>query len=65
MTKSSFTSEEKELIRAYKIVAEVVRLYGDIYLPIFERLHLEIQVLKQRDNLRSLAGKISQETDID
>lgn len=38
-----------DLTRAVKIAARVVVLYGDVYLPIFNRLHSELE--KAKENL--------------
>ena len=39
----------EDLTRAVKIAARVVVLYGDVYLPIFNRLHSELE--KAKENL--------------
>ena len=42
------------LLEGYAILAGIVKLYGDQYLPIFERLHLEIE---NRKTTRRLIDK--------
>lgn len=38
-----------DLVRATKIAAKVVALYGDVYLPIFKRMHTELENAKQKE----------------
>lgn len=38
-----------DLLRATKIAAKVVALYGDVYLPIFKRMHTELESAKQKE----------------
>ena len=44
-----------ELERAYTIAAEIVQKFGDTYLPLFERLHMEMQKRQTSLELRSIA----------
>jgi hypothetical protein len=46
---------EKQLLEAYRIAAEIVSRYGDAYLPVFERLHMEVQKLNATSDLKSIA----------
>ena len=48
-----------DLERAYIIAAEIVQRYGDTYLPIFERLHIEMQKLRQKQDLKDIAMNIA------
>lgn len=48
-----------DIVDAYKFMAEVVTIYGDKYLPIFERLHREIEEHKEKDELLELAKNIT------
>lgn len=50
---------EKDLRRAYKTVARVVRDYGTNYLVIFERLHKELEQLKSNKIVLDLALTIA------
>lgn len=43
---------------ALKIAAAVVTKYGELYLPIFERLLIEAEKLKKHSNLKNLAEQI-------
>lgn len=45
---------------AHDIAAKVVAKFGDVYLPIFERLHNELQTIEANYNLKSLAIQISE-----
>lgn len=44
-----------ELERAVKTAARVVSLYGEIYLPVFERLHEELEKMKRLEEKKILA----------
>lgn len=59
MKKEFFDSEEpirdEDIQRAYKIAAKVVAMYGDIYLPIFMRLHNELKKIEEREKIKLLA----------
>ena len=39
----------------------MVNEHGDTYLPIFERLKEELEILKQREALKSYARKVANE----
>ncbi|MBL3591682.1 MAG: hypothetical protein JMN24_18160 [gamma proteobacterium endosymbiont of Lamellibrachia anaximandri] len=48
-----------DIINAYEVVARIVTIYGDIYLPIFERLHREIEEHKMKNKMLNIAKDIS------
>ncbi|MES1226212.1 MAG: hypothetical protein ABUT20_62630 [Bacteroidota bacterium] len=48
-----------EIFEARKLAAKVVALYGDLYLPIFNRLHEELIANEQRNKLKELALEIA------
>lgn len=50
---------EEQLREAYKIAADIVARYGDAYLPVFERLHKEVQKLNVASDLKSIALNIA------
>ncbi len=56
-----------EVLRdCYKIMAKVVSIQGEKFLPIFERLHMEIKLREKNKNLIQIANQIaSLETRID
>jgi hypothetical protein len=43
----------------YAVMAEVVTRYGDTYLPIFERIHKELEARKKRQALLDKALRLS------
>ncbi|MBE7172358.1 MAG: hypothetical protein INR73_17355 [Williamsia sp.] len=49
---------DSDLNRAIKIAARVVVLYGDVYLPIFNRLHIELMKLKEKKEAENLAFQL-------
>jgi hypothetical protein len=51
--KNSLTLEELE--RCYIIAARVVAEFGDTYLPLFERMHREVEMAKKASELKRLA----------
>lgn len=55
--------KEDDLDRCYKIMAKVVKKHGDDFLPIFERLHKEIQAREERNKLRNIALKVADENE--
>jgi bacterioferritin (cytochrome b1) len=55
--KNHFSIEELE--HAFKIAARVVALYGETYLPIFNRLHEEVLMAKGKQNQKSLAMQLA------
>ncbi len=48
-----------DIEQSYKIVARIIATYGDKYLPIFERLHREIDKKKSIKHLLDIALNIS------
>lgn len=50
---------KKDIEEDYKIAAEIVALYGDGYLPVFERVHREMEKIIEADGIKSLALKIA------
>ena len=49
-----------DVVRAYKFIANIVTIYGDKYLPIFERLHNEVIKQKSNNELLDIAKNITQ-----
>lgn len=47
--KSSEKITVEDLLHATKIAAKVISLYGDVYLPIFKRLHTELEKAQQQE----------------
>ncbi|MFD1258576.1 hypothetical protein ACFQ3S_17350 [Mucilaginibacter terrae] len=43
---------------AYQASAKIVALYGDIYLPLFERMHQELKKAEAAVDLKTLALQI-------
>jgi hypothetical protein len=54
MTKSNIIKDE-QLLKCYHIAARIVSLYGDAYLPVFKRLHKEVEMRKANDELMTVA----------
>lgn len=50
-----------DLERAYVIAAEIVQKFGDIYLPLFERLHDEMKKHEAKRDLKLIALNIVKE----
>ena len=50
---------EQQLNQARICAAQIVSRFGDIYLPIFERLSKELDVLQTRKQARNLALSIA------
>lgn len=59
MTTLKTETTNEQLREGYRIAAEVVALYGDAYLPLFQRLHGEIQKLSDTAELKSIALQIA------
>jgi len=55
--KADITDELLE--ECYLFTAQIVEVFGDKYLPIFERLHAEIQIRKERRETLKKALKIA------
>lgn len=47
------------LEECYVLVAKIVDCYGDAYLPIFERLHYELEQRRKQKDLINIAKRIS------
>lgn len=50
---------DEQLRECYAVMAEVITRYGDSYLPIFERIHKELEVRKERQTLIDEALRLS------
>ncbi len=48
-----------DLEDGYRKIAILIDLYGDVYLPIFIRLHKEIEAKKEADKFKLLAMKVA------
>jgi hypothetical protein len=59
MTEISYTYTLEELQHLREIAAKVVALHGDVYLPIFECVHRELEARKQQTDLKALALKVA------
>jgi hypothetical protein len=59
---ASYNSLEKIKI-AYRASAKIVALYGDRYLPLFERMHEELKKVEAAFDLKTLAINISSSED--
>jgi pimeloyl-CoA synthetase len=59
MQKEKAISNE-QIEKAYEIIARIIRDYGDVYLPIFKRLHEEKEARKAKGDLRNIALQIAQ-----
>jgi hypothetical protein len=40
---------------AYCELAKIIKLYGDVYLPIFERLHNELKIIESKNAIKQIA----------
>lgn len=49
----------EQLYEVYHIAASVVTKYGDVYIPIFKRLHKEVQKIEEETQIKTLALKIA------
>ncbi len=47
------------LQESYELVAHIVAKHGEVYLPIFERLHTEIEQRKDKDDMLAKARTIA------
>jgi hypothetical protein len=50
----------EEIEHAYKIAARIVAKFGDAYLHTFQRLHEELQIRYQQQDLKSIALNVAQ-----
>jgi hypothetical protein len=55
------TIQPEQLRRALKIAARVVVLYGDAYVPLFERLRQEVMKLDEEKKTESLAIQLAKQ----
>lgn len=53
----------EDLEAAYNVAAKVVAIYGEIYLPIFERLQFELDIFDKKKKLLEKAKKIADDMD--
>lgn len=53
------TVSDEDLAKAYKIMAKVIRDHGDKYLPVFQRLHEEMETRKSKQGLKDIALQIA------
>ena len=53
---------EEEIQEAYRQAAVIVAKYGDVYLPIFERLETEIREIKKQKTLLKKAIEVASMT---
>lgn len=51
---------DENLQAAYKIIAGIVRQHGETYLPVFKRIHEEVELRKKQNDLLSLAIQIAE-----
>lgn len=45
----------EQLTQALKISAKIVTLYGEIYLPVFNRIHAELLKAQEKEAQKNLA----------
>lgn len=55
------TVSDEDVAKAYKIMAGIVRDHGDKYLPVFQRLHDEMEARKAKQGLKDIALQIAQD----
>lgn len=48
-----------DLEYAYNIAAEIVRKFGDTYLPLFKRMHTEMQKRSAEHELKKIALSVA------
>lgn len=53
------TVSDEDVEKAYKIMATIVRNHGDKYLPVFKRLHDEMETRKAKRDLKNIALQIA------
>jgi len=49
---------DENMQSAYLIIATIVKHHGEKYLPIFKRMHEEIEVRKAQKNLLEIASQL-------
>lgn len=62
--KGKIVVTDEAVHEAYKIMARIVRDYGEKYLPVFKRLHEEHEERKAKRDLTNIALKIAAESDL-
>jgi hypothetical protein len=50
-----------ELYDCYRTLARIIKKYGKEYLPLFERVHNEIEMRKKENRLLEIALKVADE----
>jgi hypothetical protein len=53
------TLTDQKLRSAYVLIAEIVTAHGEVYLPIFKRIHDEVEARKANRDLLSIASAIA------
>jgi hypothetical protein len=48
-----------QLMNCYRLAAQVASIYGDAYLPVFQRLHDEVEKTKRNADIKSIAMLIA------
>lgn len=56
--------KEKYLMLAYNIAAQIVSIYGEEYLPIFERIHQELEKFKHKNTMLQYALAVSNDVKV-
>jgi hypothetical protein len=46
---------DQELEKCYIIISKIITKYGEVYLPIFERIHNERQLRAKKQDMLSIA----------
>ena len=62
--RKKIVATDEAVEEAYKIMARIVRDYGEKYLPVFKRLHDEHEERKAKRDLTNIALKIAAESDL-
>lgn len=52
---------DNELTQAYKTAAKTVHLFGEKYLPLFQRLHKEVERRSNEKSMKILAMRVANE----
>ncbi len=56
--KSNAEYSIEELENTLNAVAGIIKLHGDVYLPIFRRIYEELQTARQNQEIRAIAMKL-------
>ena len=59
---SSDEMTDERLLSAYEALASIISVHGDQYLPLFKRLHAEIEDRKKNDDYVKMARDIHNQT---